>query len=327
MAVNLQPVWDRLAPTPLRAAADTYHLQFRAMGTDCKIVYRATSWASAERFRELALRWVAQFEETYSRFRPDSLISQINAAAGERPVTVDAETESIFALCDWFHWTTHGVFDPSALPLHRLWDYHNPQPVAPAERQIEQARALIGWKRIVREVGSIFLPTRGMAIDLGGIGKEYAVDRVMGMALAHGLEDVLVDFGHDLRVHGKPPEGGAWRIGLEKADDPGRCWGGVALVDRAVCTSGDYVRHVVINGRTYGHIVDPRTGYPVSHGVRSVSVIAPTCTEAGMLSTASFIMGPDDGLAFLDAYYQAEGCLTLQDGKQLSTRRFMDYVI
>lgn len=327
MAVNVEPVWDRLAPTPLRAAADTYHLQFRAMGTDCRIVYRASSWASAERFRERALRWVANFEETYSRFRGDSLISRINAAAGVAPVAIDAETESILALCDWYHWTTHGVFDPTSLPLQRLWDYHDPQPVEPGEEQVEQARALLGWKRVVREPGYVFLPVRGMAMDLGGIGKEYAVDRVMGLALAHGLEDVLVDFGHDLRVHGKPPEGGAWRIGLEKADDPGRCWAGVAVADRAVCTTGDYVRRVVIKGRTYGHIIDPRSGYPVSHGVRSVSVIAPTCTEAGMLSTASFIMGPEDGLAFLDAYYQAEGCLTLQNGTQLSTRRFMDYVI
>jgi thiamine biosynthesis lipoprotein len=297
------------------------------MGTDCKIVYRATSWASAERFRVMALRWLAHFEETYSRFRPGSLISRINAAAGVEKVSVDAETESLFALCDWFHWTTHGVFDPTSLPLSRLWDYNAPPTEMPSADEVEQARALVSWKRVIRDSGSIFLPTPGMALDLGGIGKEYAVDQVMQMALAQGFQDVLVDFGHDLRVHGKPPEGGAWRIGLEKADDPGQCWGGVAVSDRAVCTSGDYVRRVIIHGRTFGHVVDPRTGYPVSHGVRSVSVIAPTCTEAGMLSTASFIMGPDDGLAFLDAYYQAEGCLNLQDGTRLTTRRFMNYVI
>jgi thiamine biosynthesis lipoprotein len=316
-----------LAATPLRAAADIYHLQFRAMGTDCRIVYRAASWAVAERFRERALRWLAHFEETYSRFRPDSLISRINAAAGVEAVAIDAETESLFALCDWFHWSSQGVFDPTALPLLYLWDYHEPHPVLPTGGQVERARALLGWKRVQREPGSIYLPERGMAIDLGGIGKEYAVDRVMALALEQGLQDVLVDFGHDLRVHGAPPEGGAWRIGLEKADDPGCCWGGVAVSDRAVCASGDYLRHVVLDGRTYGHVVDPRTGYPVSHGVRSVTVIAPTCTEAGMLSTTGFIMGPEEGLAFLDAYYQAEACLTLQDGSQLTTRRFMDYVI
>lgn len=327
MAVALPPVWDQLAQTALRAVDDSYHLQFRAMGTDCQIDYRASSWAAADRFREASLRWVATFEETYSRYRPDSLISRINADAGLQPTEIDTGTESLFSLCDWFHWTTHGVFDPTALPLLRLWDYHAVAPVMPSAEQVEQARRLLGWKKVQRSAGSIFLPERGMAIDLGGMGKEYAVDRVMALALEHGLHDVLVDFGHDLRVHGQPPEGGAWRIGLERADDPGRCWGGVAIMDRAVCTSGDYVRHVVIDGRTYGHVVDPRTGYPTAHGVRSVSVIAPTCTEAGMLSTAAFIMGPVDGLAFLDAYYQAEGCLTLDDGSQLSTRRFMDYVI
>lgn len=327
MAVDLQPVWDRLAPTPLREAADTYHLQFYAMGTDCKIVYRAANWAAAERFRELALRWLARFEEAYSRFRPGSLISRINAAAGREPVAIDAETESLFALCDWFHWSTHAVFDPTTLPVLRLWDYHQSKPVLPTEAQLKQALSLVGWKRVRREAGSVFLPEPGMALDLGGIGKEYAVDCVMAMALEQGFADVLVDFGHDLRVHGHPPEGGAWRIGLEKADDPGRCWSGVAVTDRAVCTSGDYLRHVVIDGRTYGHVLDPRTGYPVAHGVRSVAVIAPTCTEAGMLATAGLIMGPQEGLSFLESYYQAEGCLTLQDGTRLTTRRFMDYVI
>lgn len=327
MAVALQPIWEALAATPLQAAGDVFQLKFRAMGTDCSMVYRAASWASADRFREQVLRWLAQFEETYSRFRPDSLISRINAAAGVAPVKIDAETESIFSLCDWFHWTTHGVFDPTTLPLLRLWDYHKAQPVLPPGEQVDRARALLGWRRVQREPGSIYLPEPGMAIDLGGIGKEYAVDRVMSQALQYGLQDVLVDFGHDVRVHGQPPEGGAWRIGLEKADDPGQCWGGVAVTDRSVCTTGDYLRNVVVDGRVYGHVVDPRTGYPVSHGVRSTCVIAPTCTEAGMLSTASFIMGPVDGLAFLESYYQAEGCLTLQDGTRLSTRRFMEYVL
>lgn len=328
MALALQSsVWDRLADTPMRETAGVYQLQFRAMGTDCKIVFRAVSRAVAGRFREQALRWVADFEERYSRFLPDSLVSRVNAAAGIEPVTMDPETASLVSLCDWFHWTTYGVFDPTALPLLRLWDYHQAHPVMPSADQVRQALSKVGWSKVRWDKHSIFLSEQGMAVDFGGIGKEYAVDRVLEMAREYGFGDVLVDFGHDLRVVGEPPEGGSWRIGLEKPDDPGCCWGGVAIRDRAVCTSGDYVRHVVINGQTYGHVVDPRTGYPVSHGVRSVSVIAPTCTEAGVLATAGFVLGPEEGLAFLDSYYQVEACLTVQNGERRTTRRFMDYVI
>lgn len=320
-------VWDRLSETPLQSVADVYHLQFHAMGTECRIIFRAPTWAAADRFRIAALRWVAQFEETYSRFRPNSLISRINDAAGAHAVAIDPETEALFSLCDWYYWSTRGLFEPTALPLLRLWDYHAENPVLPADGQVAAARALLGWPRVRRKPGTIELPERGMALDLGGIGKEYAVDRIMAMALDTGFQDVLVDFGRDIRVHGAPPEGGAWRIGLEDARDPGRCWAGVAVSDRAVCASGDYQRNVVIHGRTYGHVVDPRTGYPAAHGVRSVAVIAPTCTEAGMLSTCAFILGPREGLDFLESYHQAEGCLSLQDGTRLNTRRFMDYVI
>jgi thiamine biosynthesis lipoprotein len=146
------------------------------------------------------------------------------------------------------------------------------------------------------------------------------------MALGRGIRNVVVNFGHDLRVHGEPPEGGPWRIGLEDPNDPGRCWGGVAVRDRAVTTSGDYLRHFTAGGVRYGHILDPRTGHPVNNGCRAVSVIAPTCTEAGILSTTAFILGAREGLEFLDGYYQAEGCIWHQD-QRIETRRFDEYLI
>ena len=165
-----------------------------------------------------------------------------------------------------------------------------------------------------------------MAIDLGGMGKEYAVDKSVELAAELGIRDILVDYGHDVRVAGEPPEHGPWRIGLEDPRDAGRCWAGVAVRERAVCSSGNYLRHFVIDGRSYGHILDPRTGAPVANGTVSTTVIAPSCTEAGILATASFIAGGAAGAELIASCHQAEGCIWTEQGI-LQTRRFNEYLI
>lgn len=299
---------------------------FNAMGTVCQIQFQTDSVAARNAFIQAVTTWVARFEDKFSRFRPSSLISRINDAAGVAAVELDEEAESLFALCDWFHWSTRGVFDPAALPLIKLWDYHIPHDSLPDESRVRSALALCGWNKIQRQKGTFLLPEKGMGIDVGGIGKEYAVDRVFEMANQAGIQDVLVNFGHDLRVQGEPPEKGPWRIGLEDPNDPGRCWGGVVVQNRAVTTSGNYARNMKINGEQFGHILDPRTGFPVNNGCLSVSVIAPTCTEAGILSTTAFILGGDEGQRFLDSYYQVEGCIN-EKNRQYLTRRFHDYLI
>ncbi len=303
-----------------------YHLDFMAMGTLCTIDFELPNRARAGEFRIHALEWLKKFENKFSRFRPDSLVSRINRAAGRDWVEIDEEAASLFALCDWFHWVTRGIFDPTSLPLLHLWDYQAAHPVVPSEAHIQEARSRIGWKKFLREGSRVFLPEPGMGLDVGGIGKEYAVDRIIEIAAAHGIANGLVDFGHDLRVRGEPPEKGPWRIGLEDPNDPKRCWGGVAVRDLAVTSSGDYFRHVEIDGHRYGHILDPRTGHPVANGCRSVAVVAPTCTQAGILSTTAFILGPREGIDFLDAQYQVEGCLW-NETRPMQTRRFHEYLI
>jgi thiamine biosynthesis lipoprotein len=316
----------RTAPRLQEGPDGHFHLAFEAMGTVCKVDFELSSRARAETFKDEVLGWLDRFEKRFSRFVPDSLISRLNRAAGQEWTEIDDEAASLFALCDWFHWSTRGIFDPTSLPLVALWDYHVHPPVLPSDEQVRRAQAKIGWTKFRREGKRARLSEVGMGLDVGGIGKEYAVDRVMEMAARHGIANGLVDFGHDLRVRGEPPEGGPWRIGLEDPHDPARCWGGVAVRDRAVASSGDYFRNFEIGGKRYGHILDPRTGFPVHNGCRSVAVIAPTCTEAGLLSTTAFILGPRAGLEFLDAYYQAEGCLW--DGThRVQTRRFHEYLI
>jgi thiamine biosynthesis lipoprotein len=295
------------------------------MGTPCGLQFLCEHEARARDFKREALAWLAAFEARYSRFRPDSLVSLLNDNAGGEAVALEERDLELLALCDWYHWLTRGTFDPTTLPLQRLWDHHRPQQRLPSDAEVQAARALVDWRSVERTETSLRLPRPGMALDFGGIGKEYAVDRVSAIAREFAITSVLVDFGQDVRVAGSPPEGGKWRIGLEHPDDTGRCWGGVAVTDRAVCTSGNYRRFVEIDGRRYGHIVDPRTGWPVSHDTLSATVIAPACTEAGILSTASFILGGEEGLRLVEAAPQASGALWIK-GSATVTRGFLDHV-
>jgi len=292
------------------ATAGFYKLTFQAMSTVCRVHFRAPETALAKAFQSEVLDWVAWFESQYSRFISDSLIGRINQAAGLHWVDVDPETDAIFDLCQEMIFLTRGVFDPTSLPLIRLWNWKARPPVVPDKSAIQSALELVGWRKIQRRKGGIFLPQAGMCLDLGGIGKEYAVDRVMALALNRSITNVMVDFGQDVRVHGEPPERGAWHVGLEDPKNPGHCWIGVAVNNHAVATSGDYLRHYIHEGRRYGHIIDPRDGHPVNNGTLSVSVIAPYCTMAGILSTAICILGPQDGLRMISHCQGVEGCIT-----------------
>ena len=314
-------------PSGLPASLPLRKRSFPALGTMCEIQYAAPQGdGQAEGFEREAVGWVNAFEAKYSRFRADSLVSRINAAAGREWVPVDAEMEGLLKLCDTLHFMTQGVLDPTALPLIHLWDYRTPKPRIPTEAEIATARALVGWKKVQRAPGKVFLPEPGMAIDFGGFGKEYAVDVVAQIAIDHGIPSALVDFGHDMRAIGVPPGRPAWHIGLGDPQKPGSTAGSVAIIGRSVASSGDYLRGFTFEGRRYGHIIDPRTGWPVSNGCLQATVIAASCLQAGVLSTTAFVLGVPKGVDFIQACPGAEGLL-ITNRVRAQTRGFFNHVV
>lgn len=307
-------------------AGGVHKLLFNAMNTLCRVDFQCPSLGQARAFQAEVVDWVAAFEARYSRFLPDSIVSRINAAAGREWVSVDPETERLLALCGEMVFLTRGVFEPTALPLMRLWNWKSNPPRIPLPAEVEAARALVGWRKVQRKPGQVFLSQPGMALDFGGIGKEYAVDCVLTMGLRQGIVNILVDFGQDVRVHGHPPERGAWHIGLEDPVRPGKCWAGVGVDNHAVASSGDYIRNFVAEGRRYGHIIDPRTGEPVDNGCLCVNIVANTCTLAGILSTSAFILGPKEGVDLIQICQGAEGSITCGSTRYQS-RNFHAYIV
>jgi thiamine biosynthesis lipoprotein len=325
MVVTNNEVFCRIRESAKETTANGLrNVGFRAMGTWCQIMFAARSHEAGDFFVQEAIYWVANFEARYSRFLPDSLVSQINAAAGRAWVEIDEQTEQILGLCHGLYFFTHGTFDPTALPLIKLWDWKANR--VPDEAAIHAARELCGWNKLQRRPGAVFLPRAGMSLDLGGIGKEYAVDRVLQLAQEHELNSALVDFGHDLKVHGVPPDKPAWQIGLDDPKQPAKCWASLTVKDKAVATSGDYLLNFTHDGRRYGHIIDPRSGYPVDNGCLAATVIAPTCTVAGILSTTAFILGAEEGLALVESYSGASGCIVTNNSLH-QTKNLYEYLL
>ena len=299
-----------------------HELLFAAMGTRCRVSLRGGP--APEAVATAVLDWVGGFEGRYSRYVEDSWLSRVNAAAGGDWTPMDAEAEQLMRLCGQLAYLTHGALDATSLPLTRLWDWRRGR--VPTDAEVEAARGLVGWRGVELAPGKIRLSRAGMAIDLGGVGKEYAVDQTILMLARMGVGSALVDYGADIRVMGLPGDGrAAWKIGLEDPANPGHARVHVVVRDGAVATSGGYVRGFDAGGRRFGHIVDPRTGRPAANDVLAASVLAPSCTQAGMLSTAICVLGAESGRRLLSTTPGVEGCIVTKMGL-VESGRFHEHV-
>ena len=258
------------------------------MASPCEVLIETGDKDLASRIGLRARDEALRIDRKFSRYRDDSLIQAINTSRG-RPRRVDAETARLLdygaALCK----LSEGRFDLTSGVLRQAWSFDE-GPIAAHPEKIPTLLERIGWQRVTWQPPMLTLP-EGMEIDLGGIGKEYAVDLVADWAALQTDSPVLVNFGGDLRCTGRPPQGGAWRVGIESIDQAGEAARRIELKAGALATSGDAKRHIEIDGVRYGHIFDARTGWPARGAPRSITVAAPTCSQAGSYSTLAMLQG------------------------------------
>jgi FAD:protein FMN transferase len=277
-----------------------HRFRFRAMASEHELqIYGSHS--EARRVAQAAIADVQRIEAKYSRYLPESVTSRINRAAGGRAVAIDAETVALLRYADVCHTLSGGAFDITSGVLRQAWDFKRKPPHVPSPDELEPVLARIGWTRVEWNDGSIRLPTAGMEIDFGGIGKEYAADRVITICVEAGHAHCLCNLGGDVRAGGPQADGLPWRVGIRHPRQDDAAIALVALEGGAVATSGDYERFFEVEGRRYCHILDPRTGMPVTEW-QSVSVIAPLCVVAGSCATIAMLSG---GSA--EAFLQQQG--------------------
>ncbi|MBK6470379.1 MAG: FAD:protein FMN transferase [Betaproteobacteria bacterium] len=268
------------------------------MGSPCAMRLVGRSQAALQAAAMIAIDEVRRIEQRYSRYREDSLVSRINAAAGTgRAIEVDAETAALFDFAAQLNSESAGRFDITSGVLRRAWDWGTAR--VPGAAEIEALRPLIGWPQVHWDGRCIALPKVGMQIDLGGIGKEYAADRATALLVSHGVAGGFVDLGGDIVVIGPRADAGPWSVGLQHPREAGALLGRVELARGALATSGDYARFVEFDGRRYSHLLDATTGWPAGHW-QSVSVLAPNCTAAGAVATLAMLQD-ESAIGFLRA--------------------------
>lgn len=277
--------------------------QFRAMASPCEVLLEGQDLVLCQQLTQLAAAEAQRIEQKYSRYRSDSVLSLLNHNAGQwQPV--DAETAALLQFANTCYTLSDGLFDISSGILRRAWQFDGSDHIA-SQQQLDALLPFIGWHKVTLETDQLFLPT-GMELDLGGIAKEYAVDKVLQLLSQQfppaDLPCFVVNFGGDMACNRPRDDGSLWRIGIENPTLADQAISAVGLSQGALATSGDSRRFLLKNGVRYSHILNPKTGWPVTAAPRSVTVAGPNCLLAGMLATTALLQGAD-----AEAFLKAQG--------------------
>ena len=270
-------------------------VRFVAMASPCELLLETADTHTAHEMGRVAAQEAWRIESKYSRYRPESIVSVINRSQGHA-VVVDGETAALLDYAAQCHLLSDGRFDITSGVLRRCWRFDGsdrlPEPAA-----VAALLPLIGFEKVQWRASRITVPA-GMEIDFGGIGKEYAVDRVLCLIAARFAGAALVNFGGDLATN-RAPGTGPWQVGVERPGTEREARLLLELSRGGLATSGDTHRFLLRDGVRYGHILDVRTGWPVPQVPRSVTVAATSCVEAGMCATFAMLQGIG-AEAFLD---------------------------
>ena len=297
--------------------------EFGAMGTSVAFKIWTDREAAAKAAMLDALAEIQRIEAMMTTWKDTSEVSRINAAAGGAPVEVSRDLVDVLLAARSIHDESGGVFDVSFYGLKGLWHFdQDAVDRIPSDADIKARLPLVDGAKIEVDVGkrTVRLPVVGMAINLGGIAKGYAVDRAAAVLARDGFVDVVVQAGGDLLVKGRKGQAD-WQVGIrDPRADAGEFFAIAPVRDAAFSTAGDYERSFVKDGKRYHHILDPRTGYPAT-ACRSVTILAPDALTADELDDAVFILGPEKGLALVEAHPDVGAVVVDKDNHVVVSRR------
>ena len=271
--------------------------------------------AMTEAFNEMK-----RLEKLMSTYIPSSEISTINRNAGGEAVPVSKEVEEV--IHEGLYWSekSDGAFDISVEPLVQLWDFDGEKQMVPDETALQGSLSLVGYQDIELSDHKVRLARPGMAINVGGLAKGYAVDRAISI-LKEKVNSGIINAGGDLYAFGEKKDKTPWTIGLQHPRKPQALLAAFAVKGQAVATSGDYQRYFLKDGVRYHHIFDPKTGMPARKMI-SATIITTEVMEADALATALFVMGPEEGLEWVHTLANVQAMVVLEDESILYSREF-----
>ena len=253
---------------------------------------------------------MSRLENILSTYIPGSEISKLNFLAGIKNKTVPVSSDLFKVVQRGIYWGkfSSGAFDISINPVTKLWEFDSDSPTLPDAKKLLNAVSLIDYRDIFFKGNSISLKKTGMSLNLGAIGKGYAVDRAVETLKLHGIKNGLVNAGGDLMAFGLKDGTKPWNIGIQHPRKPEKIIASLTLKDKAVATSGDYQKYFILEGKRYHHILNSKNGWPSGKTI-SATVIANTVADADALSTALFILGEEKGLKLINSLEGVEGMI------------------
>ena len=267
-----------------------------------------------------AIAEIKRIENLLTTFSNDSQTDRINQAAGTHPVKVDKEVFDLIARSLRISSITQGAFDISYGSLDkRFWNFDQNMTSLPDKETAKKMVRLINYKNIILNAveTTVYLKEKGMRIGFGGIGKGYAAERAKYILQNEGIESGVVNASGDLTAWGYQPNGKTWTIGIASPENISHPFSSINITDKAVATSGNYEKFVVINGKRYSHTIDPKTGFPVS-GIKSVTIICSNAEVADALATPVMVMGVKPGLEMINQL-QDVACVIIDEDHKLFT--------
>jgi len=274
-------------------------LSFNAMASPCEVLVDCASKQHAQQLGQIAAMEAWRIEDKYSRYQQQSVCGQLNLNAG-KSCNIDQETYLLLKFADDCYQMSDGLFDITSGVLRKAWRFDGSDNI-PSQQQINQLLPLIGWQKTTLTEHS-FLMKKGMEIDFGGLGKEYAVDRALQLINEQTDAPVLINFGGDLAVNkarqnqlnkskkAKQSQQ-AWQVGIDHPSFSKDKSVIVEMTTGAVATSGDANRFLLKAGKRYSHILNVKTGWPVENPPSAITVAAPQCIQAGFLATLALLQG------------------------------------
>ena len=296
-----------------------YLMTGETMGTIYHIKVVAGPLKKTARIQEKIDARLEQINQSMSTYRPDSEIRRFNALTDpDQPMAVSDDFQHVITAAREIYRITQGAWDGTVDPLVNLWGFGKDGMPAqvPSDDAIEAARQRVGFDRIdLTGSGQLAKKDGTVSLDLASIAKGYGVDQVSALLFDLGYKDFLVEIGGEVYAAGRRPDGKAWRVGINQPSSQAGVQDVYAVLDlenQAMATSGDYRNFYRSGDRTFSHIIDPRTGRPVSNGVVSASVIADNCTVADGLATALMVMGPERGINLLNQLANVQGVIIVR---------------
>ena len=287
------------------------------MGNQFEFTVITASENEAEKLFEVAITEIQRIEKLLTTFSNDSITAKINEMAGIQAVEVDDEVFQLIKRAQFISKITQGAFDISYGSLDKkFWNFDLQMTSLPNPNEAKKSVALINYENIILDETNqtVFLKNKGMRIGFGGIGNGYAAEMAKKKLIEANVESGIVNASGDLSAWGFQENGEPWTIGIADPNQKNAIFSAFKITNRAVATSGNYEKFVIINNKKYSHTIDPKTGYPVS-GIKSVTILAENAEIADALATPVTVMGIDIGLDFINQLKNI-GCIIVDDNNK-----------